>query len=213
MSLTELLFSYTAQIRLPEPLLSRQTNPSILLAGLCIPLLCPMLLLSPMPPASSLPAALGAHQKSLASQFLTQFLGIHGQWQAHGDRANGDLGMLGAVGCVELDGHTLWSERRGQGAAAGPCEASPAAHTRYCTWEMDPMGLSSTEGCLVEEMRGGGLEMPANLCSPERELSCRFSGMGCPVWKTRALARQREGRVAATTGEKRAKGGSRGWMW
>lgn len=54
--------------------------------------------------------------------------------------------------------------------------------------------------------------MLASLCSPERELSCRFSGMGCPVWETRALARRREGRVAAAIREKRGKGGSGGWM-
>lgn len=78
-----------------------------------------------MPLASSLPAVLGACEKSLASQFLTQFLGIHGQRQAHGDGANRDFGMLGAVGCVELDGHALRCERRGQGEAADPCEVSP----------------------------------------------------------------------------------------
>lgn len=94
--------------------------------------------------------------------------------------------MLGAVGCVELDGHALQCERRGQGAAAGPRRPSlPLAPRR--TWEMEPTGLSSTGGCLVEEMRGGGLEMLASRCSPERELSCRFSGMGCPARKTQAL--------------------------
>lgn len=76
--------------------------------------------------------------------------------------------MLRAVGCVELDGHSLQCERRGQGAAQ---RCVPSAHTQPHTWEMEPTGLSSTEGCLVEEMRGGGLEMPASLCSPERELS------------------------------------------
>ena len=167
-----------------------------------------MLLLSPTLPASLLPAPLRAHAKPLASQFLTQFLGIHGQRQAHGDGADGDLGVLGAVGCVELEGHALRCERRGQAAAAGPGEASPAAHPQYPTWEMDPTGLSSTEGCLVEEMRGGGLEMLASLCSPERELSCRFSGMGCPVRKKLTLARPREGRVAAAIREQRG----RDWM-
>lgn len=97
--------------------------------------------------------------------------------------------------------------------AASPCEVSPALTSHNPTWEMDPTGLSSTEGCLVEEMRGGGLEMLASLCSPERELSCRLSGMGCPVWRTQALARPREGRVDAATEEERDKGQSRHWMW
>lgn len=51
-------------------------------------------------------------------------------------------------------------------------------------------------------MRGGGLEMLPSLCSPERELSCRFSGMGCPVRRTQTSVRPRAGRAAAASGSK-----------
>lgn len=79
---------------------------------------CPLFL------ASSLPPALRAREKQLIPQFLTQFLGIHGEWQAHGDGTDRDLGVLGAVGCVELDGHSLWGKRRGQEQLMVP-EAPP----------------------------------------------------------------------------------------
>lgn len=52
--------------------------------------------------------------------------------------------------------------------------------------------------------------MLVSLCSPERELSCRFSGMGCPVGKTQVLARLRKGRVAAAYWREKGQGGEQG---
>lgn len=94
-----------------------------------------------MLPASSLSAALGAHKKSLATQFLTQFLGIHGEWQAHGDGADGDLGVLRAVGRVELDGHALWCKRRGQ-------ERLPTPARRLCCSQLIPYLGNGSNGSL-----------------------------------------------------------------
>lgn len=57
----------------------------------------------------------------------------------------------------------------------------------------------------MEEMRGGGLEMLASLCSPERELSCRFSGMGCPGRRTQMFVSETKGRQSGCS-HRRAKG-------
>lgn len=39
--------------------------------------------------------------------------------------------------------------------------------------------------------------MLASLCSPERGLSCRFSGMGCPVRRTQMFVSETEGRQSS----------------
>lgn len=48
----------------------------------------------------------------------------------------------------------------------------------HLTWERAPVCLSRTLGCLVEEMRGGGLEMVGGRGRTGRALSWRPRGSG-----------------------------------
>lgn len=59
-----------------------------------------------------------------------------------------------------------------------PSEEEGAVLRSRLTWEMALICLSRTLGCLVEEMRGGGLEMVGGRGSTGRTLSWRPRGSG-----------------------------------
>lgn len=62
----------------------------------------------------------------------------------------------------------------GRGGSGGQAALMvPRGCPSRLTCEMAPIGLSRTLGCLVEEMRGGGLEMVGGRGRPGRALSWR----------------------------------------
>lgn len=55
---------------------------------------------------------------------------------------------------------------------------APRGCPSHLTWEMAPICLSRTLGCLVEEMRGGGLEIVGGRGRTDRAVSWRPRGSG-----------------------------------
>lgn len=88
----------------------------------------------------------------------------------------------------DLDSPQDWPEQRSEGASHHPAASLGTSGgltmpmmgdpgQEALTWEMAPSCLSSTPGCLAEEIRGGGLEMGGR-GRTGRTLSWRPRGSG-----------------------------------